>query len=170
VDNGFAVGGIRFNLVGREPAGLVRRGEEMDALCDLLERELLEIRDLETGKSVVAGVTRTRDLYEGEHLDLLPDLLVEWNPELPLGSANAGRAGSGRMRIGSEAIGVVEGENRYCRTGEHRPEGLFVAVGGGIKPGRIERTVSIMDFAPTFTRMLGVDLPNVDGKPVEELL
>ena len=95
---------------------------------------------------------------------------MEWNPELPLGSANAGRAGSGRMRVGSEAIGVVEGENRYCRTGEHRPEGLFVAVGGGIKPGKVERTVSIMDFAPTFTGMLGVDLPNVDGTPVEELL
>jgi len=30
--------------------------------------------------------------------------------------------------------------------------------------------VSIMDFAPTFTGMLGVDLPNVDGTPVEELL
>jgi len=27
-----------------------------------------------------------------------------------------------------------------------------------------------MDFAPTFTGMLGVDLPNVDGTPVEELL
>ena len=170
VDNGFAVGGIRFNLVGREPAGLVRRGGEMDALCALLERELLDIRDLETGKPVVAAVTRTRDLYEGEHLDLLPDLLVEWNPELALGTANAGKAGSGRMRIESHAIGVIEGENRYCRTGEHRPEGLFVAVGGGIKPGKIERTVSIMDFAPTFTRLLGVELPKVDGTPVEELL
>ena len=170
VDNGFAVGGIRFNLVGREPAGLVRRGGEIDALCALLERELLDIRDLETGKPVVAAVTRTRDLYDGEHLDLLPDLLVEWNPELALGTANAGKAGSGRMRIGSHAIGVIEGENRYCRTGEHRPEGLFVAVGGGIKPGKIERTVSIMDFAPTFTRLLGVELPNVDGTPVEELL
>ena len=170
VDNGFAVGGIRFNLVGREPAGLVRRGGEIDALCALLERELLDIRDLETGKPVVAAVTRTRDLYDGEHLDLLPDLLVEWNSELALGTANAGKAGSGRMRIGSHAIGVIEGENRYCRTGEHRPEGLFVAVGGGIKPGKIERTVSIMDFAPTFTRLLGVELPNVDGTPVEELL
>jgi predicted AlkP superfamily phosphohydrolase/phosphomutase len=170
VDNGFSVGGIRLNLVGREPAGLVRRGEEMDALCALLERELLDIRDLETGKPVVAAVVRTRGLYQGEHLDLLPDVLVEWNPELPLGTATAGKPGSGRMRIGSDAIGVIEGENRYCRTGEHRPEGLFVAVGGGIKPGKVERTVSIMDFAPTFTRMLGVELSDVDGDPVEELL
>lgn len=170
VDNGFAVGGIRFNLVGREPGGLVQRGAEMDALCAELERELLDIRDLHTGKPIVAAVVRTRDLYEGEHLDALPDLLVEWNPELPLGSSAAGKPGSGRVRIGSETIGVIEGENRYCRTGEHRPEGMFVAVGGGIKPGKVARAVSVMDFAPTITGMLGVEMPNVDGQAIQELL
>ncbi len=170
VDNGFAVGGIRFNLAGREPSGLVQPGAEADALCAELERELLDIHDLHTGKPVVAGVVRTRDLYQGEHLDALPDLLVEWNPELPLGTAAAGKPGSGRLRIGSDTIGVLEGENRYCRTGEHRPEGMFVAVGGGIKPGKVTRTVSVMDFAPTITGMLGVEMPNVDGQAIQELL
>ncbi len=170
VDNGFAVGGLRLNLVGREPAGLVEPGPEMDALCARLERDLLDIRDLSTGKPVVASVVRTRDLYQGEHLESLPDLLVEWNTEIPLGTATAGRPGSGGVRIGSSRIGVIEGENRYCRTGEHRPEGMFVAVGGGITPGKVERTLSITDFAPTITTMLGVELPDVDGQPVEELL
>jgi len=170
VDNGFAVGGIRFNLVGREPAGLVSRGPEMDALCTQLEHDLLDIRDLATGKPLVSAVARTRDLYQGEHVDVLPDLLVEWNPEVVLGTATAGRPGTGRIRIGSDKIGVIEGENRYCRTGEHRPEGFFVAVGGGIKPGRVERTVSIVDFAPTITAMLGVPLPDVDGRPIEGML
>jgi len=170
IDNGFAVEGIRFNLAGREPAGLVHRGPEMEALRASLERELLDIRDLDTGKPVVAAVTRTRDLYQGEHLDALPDLLMEWNPDLPLGTATAGKPGSGRIRIGSDTSGVIEGENRYCRTGEHRPEGLFVALGGGIKPGKVARTVSIMDFAPTITKMLDVEMPDVDGQRVEELL
>jgi predicted AlkP superfamily phosphohydrolase/phosphomutase len=170
VDNGFAVGGIRFNLVGREPAGLVARGPEMDALCTQIEHDLLDIRELASGKPLVAAVVRTRDLYQGEHLDVLPDLLVEWNPEVVLGTATAGKAGTGRIRIGSEKIGVIEGENRYCRTGEHRPEGFFVAVGGGIKPGKVERTVSIVDFAPTITALLGVPLPDVDGRPIEERL
>jgi predicted AlkP superfamily phosphohydrolase/phosphomutase len=170
IDNGFAVGGLRFNLVGREPMGLVQRGAEMDALCAELERDLLDIRDLRTGKPVVAAVTRTRDLYEGDQLDALPDLLVEWNPEVPLGTARAGKPGSGTVRIGSDTIGVIEGENRYCRTGEHRPEGMFVAMGGGIEPGRMKRTVSIMDFAPTITRMLDVEMRDVDGQPIEELL
>jgi hypothetical protein len=33
LDNGFAVRGIRFNLAGRQSAGLVNRGPEMHALC-----------------------------------------------------------------------------------------------------------------------------------------
>jgi predicted AlkP superfamily phosphohydrolase/phosphomutase len=142
----------------------------MDALSAQLEHDLLDIRDLASGKPIVASVARTRDLYQGEHLDLLPDLLVEWNPEVVLGTATAGRPGTGRIRLGSDKIGVIEGENRYCRTGEHRREGFFVAVGGGIKRGTIERTISITDFAPTITAMLGVPLPDVDGRPIEEML
>ena len=142
----------------------------MDALCTQLEHDLLDLRDLTTGKPLVSAVVRTRDVYQGEHLDVLPDLLVEWNPEIVLGTATAGRSGTGRIRIGSDKIGVIEGENRYCRTGEHRPEGFFVAVGGGITPGRVERTISIVDFAPTITAMLGVPLPDVDGRPIEETL
>jgi len=34
----------------------------------------------------------------------------------------------------------------------------------------MSRTVSIMDFAPTFAHLLGVELPETDGKPIGELL
>jgi hypothetical protein len=43
-------------------------------------------------------------------------------------------------------------------------------MGPGIKPGWMERVVSIMDFAPTFTHLLGVELPDVDGKLITEIL
>jgi predicted AlkP superfamily phosphohydrolase/phosphomutase len=73
------------------------------------------------------------------------------------------------VRLGSEKIGELEGEYRFCRTGDHFSGGMFVAVGPGIKPGTLERTVSIMDFAPTFAHLLDVDLPDVDGKPIPEI-
>ncbi len=97
-------------------------------------------------------------------------MLVVWSRELPLGTASVGKPGNGTVRLGSDRIGVIEGENRYCRTGEHRPDGMFIASGPGLEPGMLRRTVSILDFAPTITRLRDVDLPDVDGQPIHELL
>jgi predicted AlkP superfamily phosphohydrolase/phosphomutase len=170
VENHFVAGGIRLNLMGREPCGLVRPGAESDALCDRLQQQLLDIRNAITGKKAVSRVMPTREIYQGEYLDHLPDLLVEWNLDMPLGTAVAGKPGTGNVRLHSPAIGLVEGENRYCRTGDHLPDGLFAAVGSGIQAGSLGRPVSIMDFAPTVSKLLQVDLPDVDGKPIVELL
>ncbi len=49
-------------------------------------------------------------------------------------------------------------------------EGTFIAWGYGIKPGaRIERMQSV-DVAPTLAELLGVKLPNVDGRILREIL
>lgn len=40
--------------------------------------------------------------------------------------------------------------NRYCRTGDHLPGGLLAVAGEGVRPGAVERTLSILDLAPTF--------------------
>jgi predicted AlkP superfamily phosphohydrolase/phosphomutase len=77
---------------------------------------------------------------------------------------------NGKLHITSKKIGLLEGINRYCRTGDHRPEGLFVLLGPGVQAGRIGSTVSIMDFAPTFAQLFGIQIPNVDGKPIVEIL
>ena len=74
-----------------------------------------------------------------------------------------------RLQLTSEKIGMVEGEYTYCRTGDHRPEGLFIVTGPGISPGAIERTISIMDFAPTFLNLFGLTNPDLDGKPISEI-
>jgi predicted AlkP superfamily phosphohydrolase/phosphomutase len=160
IENNHAHGGIRINLVGREPDGKIQPGAELEAFCAQLTRDLMDVVDLDTGKRVVARVLRTDELYRGEHRDHLPDLLVEWASDAPLS----------KIRLGSEKIGEIAGEYRFCRTGDHFPGGMFVAFGPGIKPGTLERTVSIMDFAPTFARMLDVELPDVDGKPIGEIL
>jgi predicted AlkP superfamily phosphohydrolase/phosphomutase len=169
VDNGLAVGGIRLNLRGREPQGLVSPGAEAEALSRQLARDLEEIRNLDSGRPMIRRVSRTADLYQGEHLGLLPDLLVAWSEETPIGSATVGSGAGATVRLGSDRVGELVGTNRYCRTGDHRPEGLFVAAGPGIDPGRLPRSVSVMDFAPTFAALLDVEIPSPDGQPIEEL-
>ncbi len=84
----------------------------------------------------------------------LPDLLVEWNDELPIGSAVAGYRNEARY-------GVL-GKDRRTRGDQqgspHRGSpagGAFIAAGKGIRPGRMDRPVSLMDLAPTFTSCSG---------------
>jgi len=170
LNNGNPVSGIRINISGREPNGLIKPGTDLNDFCDGLTRDLLDIVDCDSGIPIVKSVKKTCELYEGEYCDHLPDLLIEWNDEKLLGSVKLGNIKGSRLRIASKKIGVVEGVNYSCRTGDHRQEGLFIAFGPGIKPGRLKRTISIMDFAPTFTGLFDVELPDADGKPIAEIL
>jgi predicted AlkP superfamily phosphohydrolase/phosphomutase len=169
VPNGLPVSGIRLNLIGREPNGLLRPGEEADKFSDELARDLLEIVDERTGRPLILRVRRTADLYAGEHLHRLPDLLIDWSDAMPTGSSCVGNGAAASVRARSPKIGTIEGVNHYGRTGEHRPNGRFIAAGPGWPQG-IGVEVSIIDFAPTFTRMFGLDLPRCDGRPIPELL
>lgn len=169
MDNGFPASGLRLNLQGREPAGLIRRGDA-DQFCARLAADLLQLTYTDSGEPVVARVRRTCDLYDGEYMDLLPDLLIEWNDRHYLGSATCGNPRGSAISVRSRKTGDISGVNQYCRTGDHRREGMFMAVGPGLRPGRLGRTVSIMDFAPTFCALLGTTLPGADGQAIAELL
>lgn len=170
LNNGQAVGGIRLNLKGREPAGLLAPGPEAEAFCRQLAADLLAIVDGRSGGPLVKRVLRTRDLYTGPHLDALPDLLVEWNDAEPTGNTAVGGGAGARVRAHSPAIGEVEGVNTYGRTGEHRADGWFIAAGPGIPAGDRSEPASILDLAPTFAALLGVTLEGVDGRPIRSLL
>lgn len=158
VPNNAVHGGIRVNLAGREPEGKVRRGDEFDALCEAVAADILEIVNLDTGDPIATRAFRADSVYSGEYLDFLPDVLVEWNQHSPVFS------------VGSGKIGRLEGVDPYTRTGDHRKGGMFVALGPHLRHGKLGRTVDVMDFGPTIARMLGVDLRDVDGKPIEELV
>ncbi len=151
-------GNIRVNLVGREPQGRVRPGSEFDAFCASLAADLLEIVNLETDQPVVKEVLKTADHYSGDHLDDLPDIIVCYHQ------------GSRIRRVHSTKIGTIEGDSVSCRTGDHRPEGLFFARRSGLRPGHLNQAVSAMDLAPTIAALLGFELPDVDGEPIAALL
>jgi predicted AlkP superfamily phosphohydrolase/phosphomutase len=169
VDNGLVVGGIRLNLAGREPQGRLDPAAAPE-FCQQLTRDLLDIVETESGRPIVGRVLRTDELYRGAYRHHLPDLLVEWSDARALGSATVGTGRGATVRLASGRIGTIEGVNRYCRSGDHRRGGLFVAVSPALDPGRVPGVVSIMDFAPTFARLLGVELPPAAGRPIAWLL
>jgi predicted AlkP superfamily phosphohydrolase/phosphomutase len=79
-----------------------------------------------------------------------------------------GGGAAAHVRLRSPRIGTIEGSNDYGRTGEHRPDGLFIAAGRGIRRAR-HHGAAIVDFAPTIARMLGVVAPQTDGVIVSGL-
>ena len=170
LSNGLAVSGIRLNLVGREPTGVLEAGNDADQFIEQLEQDLLAIVDDVSGARLVSRLVRTRDLYAGEHIDALPDLLVEWNDAVANGSTAVGGGAGARVRARSAKIGTIGGANDYSRSGEHRPGGWLVAAGPGIKPMRLDRTPSLLDLAPTFAHLLGVALPGAEGSPIPEIV
>jgi predicted AlkP superfamily phosphohydrolase/phosphomutase len=169
-NNGQAVGGIRLNLAGREPDGIVDQGSVAELFEDQLIQDLLDVVEERSQRPLVRRVLKTREHYSGEHLDLLPDLLVEWDDDTAIGSALIRGGVGATVRAMSPKIGVVTGTNDYGRTGEHRPEGLFIAAGPTIPSGRLSHPVSILDFAPTFAKLLDVTLPESDGAAIPELV
>jgi len=162
--------GIRLNVRGREPAGLLEPGAEVDLFVDQLVRGLEEVEDADTGERVVRRVLRTADLYDGPRVEELPDLLVEWNPGHRLGSTILGSGARSVRRLRSPRIGEIEATNRYCRSGEHRIEGMLVASGPGIPEGEAGRVLSNLDLAPTFAAMLGCTMPSAGGSAIPELV
>jgi predicted AlkP superfamily phosphohydrolase/phosphomutase len=158
VPNNEAFAGIRINLAGREAHGRIQPGAEFEDLCDALERELLWLRNGDTGEPAFVRVERCDQHFAGPRLELLPDLLAEWS-----------RAAEFRS-LESPTIGRIEGRFEGVRTGDHRPQGCFFAAGPGLKPKSVKEPVSVMDFGPTVAAWLGVELADVDGEPIAELL
>ncbi len=171
---GFGAGstfsGIRLNLKGREPAGILAPGDDADRFCEQLRRDLLEFTDPDTGRPLVRRVLRTADLYPGPRLHDLPDLLVEWEFDPARGSTAVGSGAGGVWRGFSDRTGLIEHPNGSGRTGAHRLPGLLFARGPQIRPGTIARVISTLDFPPTIARMLGCELPGMSGRPIPELL
>jgi predicted AlkP superfamily phosphohydrolase/phosphomutase len=154
IPNNDVYGGIRVNLVGREPNGLVSRGEEYEALFAELRRELRQLVNVDTGEPVVLDLIRTEDLYQGDYLDDLPDFIVEWNRKAPISC------------VSSPRIGTLRKTFTGIRNGDHKSDGFFWVVGRSIEAGRQLDPVSVMDFAPTVASLLGVTLAEVEGKPL----
>lgn len=74
-----------------------------------------------------------------------------------------------RVRLRSPEIGLLEGVDRYGRTGEHRPDGMFVLAGPGASSSASWIEASVLDFAPSLARSLGVELPEREGSSVAPL-
>ena len=153
-----AQGWIRINLKGREQLGIVEPGREYDDLCTKISEGLKSYVDADTNEPLVRNIVRASQVFEGERLELLPDLIIQWN-EKPSAQHRA---------ITSPRYGTIPwptpGRNPEGRSGNHFPEGFLIATGKGIKEGAIS-DAHILDLAPTILNLLGQPVPDLmEGK------
>ncbi|MEE9416841.1 MAG: alkaline phosphatase family protein [Acidimicrobiales bacterium] len=153
-------GGIRLNVVGREPQGLVHPGEEYEQMCGWLAEQYLLLTDDETGEPLVADVLIASDHYEGPHLNDLPDLFVQWR-----------RTDRYVSRVNVPGVeSVVIGHPTSCRTGDHHPHGRLYVYGPGIEPGVINADKPILsrDITDLLRRFFAIEM-DIDGEVSDEM-
>jgi len=117
-------GGIRLNLVGREPNGKLHPGKEADDFVARLIDDLGELTEPSSGRVLVNEVLRSREAFPGENVDLLPDLFVRWNRETLITGVSSPKIGT-----------IIEEDISTRRTGDHRSGGLYFVHGPGLAAG-----------------------------------
>ncbi len=151
-----------INLQGREPQGVVAPGDEYEQLRDQVIRLLVQCRDLETDRPIVNHVWKREEVYAGPFLAKAPDLIIDWNYDVVVKGVRWQDA-EGRVRVVREREEIVE---RRDVSGDHRPDGIFLLHGPGVKPGRIEGQ-SIIDIAPTILYLAQLPIPaGTDGRVI----
>lgn len=141
---------IWINTRGREPNGTVNPGPEYDRVCDELLAALRAWRDPQ-GRPRVRAAYRREEVYTGQLLHLAPDITIEWD----VAAAPDPESLPGNM-------------SRF--DADHQPEGVLLAYGPGIAPGRHIQGARLVDLAPTIMHLLGIadGLPS-DGRVLTEI-
>jgi len=150
--NNAVFAGVRFNVAGREPNGCVQPGE-IAALSRQLCDDLLGLVNVDTGGPVIRGLQASDRWYRRSATDTFPDLFVEWERTGPV------------ENVWSPKTGLVHAPYAHWRTGDHRPDGLLLALGPGIPAATALPALAIEDLAPSISARLGVSLDGVDGIP-----
>ena len=152
-------GGIFVNRRGREPQGCVAE-EEYDLLREKLIAALRTMPDPETGKPVIRRSFRREEVYQGEFLEKMPDVIVDWEE----GYSNLVSEGIPRCEVFTPPAHRFHG-------GVHTRDGILIGWGPDIATGKDIGRARIVSVAPTLLYLLGLPVPTgLDGEVLTGLL
>jgi predicted AlkP superfamily phosphohydrolase/phosphomutase len=150
-------GQVYVNLAGVRPEGIVQPGQEYEELKAEIVEAALALRDPRSGEPLVERVLRREEIYSGPYIDRTPDLIVQtrgWE------YMAFGHADFGSNKLVEPITGL---------SGHHRPDGVLILSGAGVKQDAGLEGASIMDLTPTILHALGVDVPqDLDGRVLSE--
>jgi predicted AlkP superfamily phosphohydrolase/phosphomutase len=151
-----ASGEVWLNVRGRDPLGVVEPGDEYDRLRRRIREVFLRLRDARTGEPVVEAVEFRDEIYHGPFVERAPDLLVRFAEVAPSALVLDGEV-IGRPRHAPSP--------RDLSAGGHRPDGMVVLAGAGVRPGVEVHGARLQDVAPTLLYWMGQAVPaSMDGR------
>jgi predicted AlkP superfamily phosphohydrolase/phosphomutase len=153
------VGPLYLNVKGREPGGIVKPGRDYEQVRDELAAQALQLREPQTGRSLVGQVLYREEVYSGRHLEEAPDLIL-----IPRDKRDIF---FGLSDFGSNKIS----QPMYRYSGMHRDHGLLLMMGPQVRPASHFADAAIIDLAPTILATMGVPIPqDMDGRALGEAL
>jgi predicted AlkP superfamily phosphohydrolase/phosphomutase len=159
-----AFGNLVVNVRGRERHGIVAPGADYEHVRDELIARALELESPD-GRRIVAAVHRREDLFHGDAIDAVPDLIVEFDDYAWLGKAplhEPSREVWSEIRVGPGGCAPY--------VGSHRHEGIVALSGPSCRAG-VTLAASIEDICPTIIELLDAPMPpDLDGRPLTEAL
>jgi predicted AlkP superfamily phosphohydrolase/phosphomutase len=148
-------GEIYLNVRGREPQGIIERGEEYKRVRDEIINKLNKLRNTITGEKIAPEVYKKRDIVGNKYLDALPDLIILPNDDIPAINAR---------------IGINKVFSKNWLSGNHRRNGIFLVSGPGIKRDARVHDARIYDMVPTILHMYNIPIPlDIDGSVLLEI-
>ena len=94
------------------------------------------------------------------------DFVIESALPISFGEDAAGELCWGSRMPGDHKIGAAT----HGGTPRREQVTTFFAWGPAVKPGVVPGHRSMVDEAPTMARMLGLQMEQIDGRPIEEIL
>jgi len=142
---------ININLEGRNAGGIVSPSS-YDSLCQEITERLASWTDSHGVRAVERVVPRSES-YSGSFTERASDLYVYWSPAAQFGDPPPEVQARG-----------------FWWSGDHRPEGILIGSGAGIRAGASLKAPTVYDLVPTMMYLAGLPVPaGLDGRVLEEL-
>ncbi|NOT28889.1 MAG: hypothetical protein HOP15_00410 [Planctomycetes bacterium] len=150
-------GGIRLNVAGREPQGIVAPGD-VEAVLAELSAALLAAQAEGLDGPLVTRTWKAAELYPGPFTNKLPDLLFETHPDVV-------------CRTDRSTSWFVDFTAGTRVISDHDRGGIFVGAGPAFAARPERADARIFDVGPTALHLLGVPVyDDVDGQVLTRFL
>jgi predicted AlkP superfamily phosphohydrolase/phosphomutase len=154
-----------FNILGREPSGIIPIGNRHHLINELSEK-LHQIEDPDTKQPLFSNIYSSEDLYNGFLVENAPDLILDsydkgWN-------IRTSKHVPQPERIRDKYFLEASHRRDY---GWHTREGIFVFSGRSFGTGKTSINSHLMDIPSTLLHLYGIPIPeDYDGRVLVELM